>query len=134
MKISSVPGPAAAMIKKFIQQAEKNVGKVGWFKAARYEKGPSVAYVATIQEYGSPQNNIPPRPFMRPTIEVQQNKWKGIAIQGATAIFKGSQTPDSVLNLIGAKASGDMKATIRFIVAVFFRDANNSSQVKKTSR
>ena len=48
--------------------------KVGWFEGAKYEDGTPVAYVAAIQEYGFV--NIPPRSFMRTTVQEKKEAWK----------------------------------------------------------
>ena len=49
--------------------------RVGFFENSVYPNGQKVAEVATIQEYGAPSKNIPPRPFMRPTQENHGNEW-----------------------------------------------------------
>lgn len=41
---------------------------VGFFQHQAYVDGTPVAYVAAIQEFGSPEQKIPPRSFMRTTM------------------------------------------------------------------
>jgi hypothetical protein len=98
-----------------LKNLEGKVGKVGWFEKSKYPDGTQVAYVATIQEYGYPAHNIPPRPFMRPTILNKRNEWVKIAESGAKAVIKGDQAIDSVIEAIGLKAAGDIRKTISLI-------------------
>ena len=102
-------------LKVALENLEGKVGKVGWFEKSKYENDISVAYVATIQEYGYPPQNIPARPFMRPTIIQKQKEWKVIAESGAKAILKGTRTIDNVMEAIGLKAAGDIRKTISLI-------------------
>lgn len=82
--------------------------KVGWFKTAKYEDGTPVAYVAAIQELGSPANSIPPRPFMRPTVDEKRKHWSEIAAQGARNALTGKTKVESVLEVLGEQAEGDI--------------------------
>jgi hypothetical protein len=90
------------------------VAKVGWFENSRYPEPPHipVAYVATIHEFGYLPKNIPPRPFMRPTVIEKRNEWKDIAKQGAFAILKGEDNVHKVMERIGLKAAADVRKTI----------------------
>ena len=96
---------------------EGKVAKVGWFEKSKYPDPPNlpVAYVATIHEFGWPAKNIPPRPFMRPTIAKQANEWRDIAAKGALAILNGKTTSDKVMEAIGLKAAGDIRKMISSI-------------------
>ena len=42
-----------------------------------------------IQEYGSEKNSIPARPFMRPAIADNQDKWRQLVTDGTVAVFSG---------------------------------------------
>ena len=77
------------------------VGLKKQFETAKYEVGQPVAYIATIQEYGSAQNGIPPRPFMRKTISEQTPEWKGLLASRSKAILAGNETTESVIDKIG---------------------------------
>lgn len=87
--------------------------KVGWFPAAQYEDGTPVAYVAAIQEFGSPENNIPARAFMRPTIQDKQGEWSAQIAGGMKKVVKGQLTADDVLDAVGTLAAADIAVTIR---------------------
>lgn len=88
------------------------VGKVGFFPSSAYPDGTPVAYVATIQEYGSPEQGIPPRSFMRTTVAEKQAEWKVAAGIGARAMLAGTATGEQVLEGIGLLAAGDIRRTI----------------------
>lgn len=53
----------------------KLTGQMGWDKSAVYEDGTPVAYVAAIQEFGSPKNGIPSRSYFRKTIKEKKKEW-----------------------------------------------------------
>ncbi len=89
--------------------------RVGWFPSAKYSDGTSVAYVASIQEYGA--GPIPPRPFFRTTIAEQKQAWAGYAAQGARAVLKGKLTAEQVMDGIGERAQEDVKQTINTITS-----------------
>lgn len=60
---------------------------------------------------------IPPRPFFRTTIEEQNEEWAKIFNGLYKRYFKGSQTSEQVLNLVGAKVSSDVQDKISEIHA-----------------
>lgn len=115
MKIVRQVTPAGKQLKIALKNLEGKVGKVGWFEKSKYENGTPVAFVATIQEYGYAAGNIPPRPFMRPTIEKQENQWRKVAMNGAKSVLAGKATAGDVMEAIGLKAAGDIRKTISLI-------------------
>jgi hypothetical protein len=88
------------------------VAKVGWFPSAQYKDGTPVAYVATIQENGSPANGIPPRPFIRPTIADRKAAWVKVMADGVRAVIKGNADANDVLEGVGLQASADIGVTL----------------------
>lgn len=86
--------------------------KIGFFAGQNYEDGTPVAYVAAIQEFGSPENGVPPRPFMRPTVEDKKGEWAADIAGGMRQVLKGRMTADDVLDAVGAAAAGDIVKTI----------------------
>jgi hypothetical protein len=111
-KVTRTPGPGA----KQLEIALKNLGdvdtKVGVVEAVKYEDGTPVAYVAAIQELGSPQQSIPPRPFFRPTAGQRQSNWRALAESGAKAVIAGTATNLQVMGILGDAAAGDIRKTI----------------------
>jgi len=60
---------------KAIKKSMSKTVRVGWFKSAVYPNGASVAMIAMQNELGNPALGIPPRPFIRPAIEKNQDEW-----------------------------------------------------------
>lgn len=117
MTITRVTTQEGKTFAKAIQTLEKKVAKVGWFEKSRYPEPPNVpvAYVATIQEFGDPTHNIPPRPFMRTTIASKKTEWADLMKQGVASILKGNTKIENVMDAIGLKAAGDIRKTISLI-------------------
>lgn len=105
-------GPGAKNLEVLLKGMKGLQGQVGWFPSAVYPDGTPVAYVATIQEFGSPANNIPPRSFMRTTITEKQQSWHKIAESGSKAVLDGRAQPMDVLEGICAKAQEDIAEKI----------------------
>lgn len=116
MQIIRTKTPIGKALEVNLRHLKGKIGKVGWFEKSKYDNGVSVAYIATIQEYGYPQGNIPPRPFFRPTIAKQQNEWRIIAQRGSKAVIEGKMQIGDVMEQIGLKATGDVKETISLIL------------------
>lgn len=95
-----------------LKELDGKVAKAGWFASSVYPNKTPVAYVAIIQEYGYAEGNIPPRPFMRPTVARETNEWRALMLSGSKAILKGNATLYEVMNGIGGKAAGDVAKTI----------------------
>lgn len=88
-------------------------GKVGWFSSAVYpDGGPPVALVAAVNEFGWPEHNIPPRLGMRATAEASKTAWAAIAASVAKRVAQGKLTPAAAMEIITAKAAGDVRKHI----------------------
>jgi HK97 gp10 family phage protein len=85
---------------------------VGVFSAATREGSKTtVAQYAAYNEFGT--TKIPPRPFLRPTMEERQEEWTE-AIKGSvsSSLKSGQFNNRSILELIGEGAVKDVKARI----------------------
>lgn len=91
--------------------------KIGWFESAVYPDGTKVAEVAAIQEFGSPSRNIPPRPFMRPTVMREGRNWIKLLHDGAKAVLKGTYTATEVMKAVGHKAKDDVQYSIDLVLS-----------------
>ena len=49
--------------------------RVGFLEGSTYSDGTPVALVAAVQDFGSPRNNIPSRPFFRNMIRDKSAEW-----------------------------------------------------------
>lgn len=85
---------------------------VGYFESETYPDGTSVAYVATVQEFGAPEQNIPSRPFFRNAIKKNREKWAERAGIEIKAVLENSRTVKQALNRVGLVMVGDVKESI----------------------
>lgn len=60
---------------KQLEKAQSLKLEVGFFRGSKYEAGESVPEIAFVNEFGSPENNQPPRPFFRNAIKQNKDKW-----------------------------------------------------------
>lgn len=84
--------------------------KVGWFRTSHYEDGTPVAYAAALNELG--HGKTPPRPFFRPTVAAEQERWKQSTAVDAKAMISGTATPMSVMEGLGQRVEKDVLKTI----------------------
>ena len=100
-----------ALRQRLTELGRKQV-EVGFFETAHYPDGTPVAYVAAIQEFGSPQNNIPARPFFRPTVSGERGAWQDNMRQAVAAIARGDVRLVPALTQVGLAAAADVSTTI----------------------
>jgi hypothetical protein len=112
MIVRRIPGKDRKALEVALKTLDSKVAKVGWFKGAKYSDGTQVAYIATIQEYGYSPKNIPPRPFMRPTVVKYKNTWHRIAELESKMIVQGKSTPYKMMEALGQNAAGNVRKTI----------------------
>ena len=101
-----------------LKQLDGFSSKVGWFDSAKYEEsGTSIAYVASIQEFGAPGKSIPPRPFMRPAQIKNEQKWRDTAAFAAKKVLDGSYSGRDAMDLLGETAQGDIIKAIEDVMS-----------------
>jgi len=101
-----------ATFERVPEEFDGMVAQVGFPSGINYEEGTPVAYVATIQEFGAPEVNIPPRPFMRPTVKANKHEWTKIIASRIPKVVMGKMTAFDVLDLVGISAAADIQVTI----------------------
>lgn len=111
MVVKHTPG-ASKHLKQSITDLETKSVRVGWFDTAKYEDGTPVAYVATIHEFGSPSQNIQPRPFMRPTVAEQKGAWQSMLGRGSKRVMAGQMDVAQMLGQFGMMAAGQVAESI----------------------
>lgn len=104
-------------LQKVIKQLEilsKTYVKAGILPGATYvDTGELIAPIARMQEYGSPEQGIPARPFMRITESQNSRKWAVVfKEQVAKGIRSGNLNAVQIYSQIGRKMKDDIKATI----------------------
>ena len=82
--------------------------KVGWFPSSVYPDGETVAFVALQNELGDPAKKIPPRPFIRPTIQAQKDKW----VANIGSMIKTGMAAKDVLELTALSMQADIHKAI----------------------
>lgn len=132
MKVIQKPGPDGMTLEGIVEamQGLSDVrGKVGWFAGSSYPDGPPVALVAATQEYGT--GSIPPRPFMRPTIQQEKTVWaKGFA-DGTRAVLKGRFTSEQVMEQVAGRAAGDVRKAITEVVSPPLNEKTVAARMRK---
>jgi hypothetical protein len=96
---------------------EGMVAQIGFPSGINYEDGTSVAYVAAIQEFGAPAVNIPPRPFIQPTVRAKKKYWSDVLAAQIPKVVMGKMTAFDALDLVGMTAAAGIKETISKITA-----------------
>jgi hypothetical protein len=82
--------------------------KAGFFPSAKYPASMGGEYVAEIafkNEYGSPLERIPPRPFFRPAVADNKHKWSEIV----RLTLKRGGTIEDALETVGLQMQGDIR-------------------------
>ena len=122
-----------AALSKIPEGFRDKEANIGWFSSAQYPDGTPVAYVAIIQEMGAPAVKIPPRPFIRPTIEAQRKAWAKTLKDGVKAKIDGQMSADQVLELVGLQGAGDIRKTISQIQSPPLKDSTIHARASKTA-
>lgn len=124
----------AGLLKKissFVKTFNALEMQVGWFSTSQYEDGTPVAYVATIHEFGYAKGGIPPRPFMRPTADREENNWRRFVAQEAPKILEGKQTVQALFEILGLNISGSIAQSITEVTEPELKKATVRAKVRK---
>jgi hypothetical protein len=111
-RVVRTPGPARKPLETALEGVSRREGQVGWFASSVYPNGTQVAYVAAIQEFGSPTNNIPPRMGLRGMFKQVQQLWAKTVSYASKRMLRGEGTFDDALELIGGVAEGSIRKQI----------------------
>jgi len=133
-KVVHTRGVARAPFEKMIKDMARLETRVGFFESAKYPNGTPIAYVATIMEHGWAAGNIPPRPFMSPTIEREQSNWRVLMGKGANAVASGKRSLQEVMTGLGLQASGDVRKTISQVTTPALKKATILARARKYSK
>ena len=98
---------------KNIKKLQNATLQIGWFDAT-YDNDDHtpVATVAMIQEFGAPEKNIPPRPFLRPAKMEHEKDWKEQFEKAAKKLHKGRITEEEALDELGDRIIADIRQAI----------------------
>ena len=117
-------------LKKIVKQSQAIQAQVGFFSSAKYEDGTQVAYVASIQEFGNIQKNIPPRPFMRPAKDNNITQWKNIFTKATTNAIKNNNSIKGAFDIIALTAEGDIKKAIKSVTKPALKTATVEARLR----
>lgn len=101
-----------AKLESVVKELEGVEAQAGWFESAQYEDGTLVAYVAAIQEFGAPEQSIPPRPFMKPAVEDNKEELISQMKKGAKAVARGKLSATDMFDAIGEAMAGNISKAI----------------------
>lgn len=106
--------------------------RVGFFEGSKYDDGTPVALVAAVQEFGSPKQGIPPRPFMRQAIAQNGRWWARLVEAGMNELANGKQaTAHQVWDKVGLKAAGDVRKAISKVTAPALKKSTVARRLAK---
>ena len=104
--------------------------EVGYLPGATYPDGTPVAYIAAIQEYGSPSNGIPPRPTLHPSLDQAKGKLSNILIGGIRSAIGGGSV-DAAFEAVGLAAQGIVRQAIADLKSPALRESTIKSRASK---
>ena len=106
--------------------------KVGYFDAQKSDKNElTLATVAKINEYGTEDGKIPPRPFIRQTLR-KHNNFKAELKNVLQETLTLSKTFDSLFKKLGVKAMQEIQK--EFTAGEFKQNAECTIKKKKSSK
>ena len=101
-----------AALERVPEQFGDLVAQVGFPKGHAYPDGTSVAYVATIHEFGAPEQGIPARPFVQPAVRANKDDWVALMAIGIKQVQDGKESAFDALERVGLQAAGDVKTSL----------------------
>ena len=127
-KVKGSKGFDVKAVNRFIEDVGQGVTlTVGIHEDAGQTDGKTLAQIAAWNEFGTP--TIPPRPFMRPTIDSQGKKAEQMLSQEIEKIFQGKKKANimTALGRVGAFLAGAIQRKITTLK----RPPNAPSTIKK---
>jgi hypothetical protein len=103
--------PGIRRLAKIIEEANRSV-VVGVPEGKAEADGTPLAMIAAVHEFGSPEHNIPERPFIRNGIAAGRPKFSRLNAANLQLILAGRKTVTDSLNELGVMAAGEVKRGI----------------------
>lgn len=98
-----------------IAELKKYTGQAGWFASSKYPDGTYVAYIAAIQEFGSPEQNIPPRMGLRNMLENKNKDWTKFLRYAAKRVLNETAEAREMMEVLGSLAQADIFKQIKSV-------------------
>ena len=132
MTVTRVKAQGSKNLDHFLKESGNNLSaQIGWFESAKYDDGTPVAYIASIQEFGSAKNNIPPRSFMRTTVKERSSEWAGASEKVLSRVASGKASMNDLFDIVGQLASANIREKIKSIHQPALKDATVKSRLSK---
>lgn len=96
-----------AVVERFMAASKVNGVRVGYMDGERYPSGLPLGAVARTQEFGTPK--IPPRPWIRPTLDAKKGLWA----QAIAAGLKASAGDEAEIRRMWDARGGEIVACLR---------------------
>lgn len=122
---------ALQTLRKGLKGADNITTTTGWLESAKYDDGVPVAGIAAQNEFGNPKLNIPPRPFVRPTVTEKSQEWDELLKKGAKAVIEGKATMLQVMQALGLKSAADIKNAIAQYNDIPLKDSTVKARMRK---
>lgn len=104
--------------------------KVGWFPKNKYtDSGIFVAQVASINEFGG--GYVPSRPFMRPAIIANSNKWNKLEEILYRKVLTDGMSVEKALEILSLTVEGDIKDSIRSVTTPELKESTINARRRK---
>jgi len=118
MKATVVGGnlPGLSALRERMKDANRAV-LVGVPAGKSEPDGTSLALIAAVHEFGSPENNIPERSFIRAGILRGRPKFERLNAANLRLVVLGKKTVEQAIEQLGVVASGEVKR--EFTVGTF---------------
>jgi len=101
---------AIALIAQLVStNSQQQTLRVGFLEGSTYSDGTPVPLVAAVQEFGSPKNGIPPRPYFRHMVASKQSGW---APSTAALLRHNGYNGAQALQQLGAVIAGQLRQSI----------------------
>lgn len=108
--------------------AQKVQVRAGVMEDATNDAHEPIAPYAAYNEFGTAR--IPPRPFMRKTLEREKENW----IRNVGAALANGLSPEQALELVGKRMAEDIQKTIDAAIKNGIDDNADSTKLKKTKK
>ena len=99
---------------------------------AKFSKSVSLAMVAAVHEFGSPEQGIPERSFLRGGIRRAAPKLNAVNIDSLRKVLLGKMTIEQAIEKLGVVAAGEVKR--EFVVGTFAPNKPATIKRKGSSR
>jgi len=135
-KVKHEKGSGWIVLSNLIKDTQQNKTlKVGFLGNKKYpNKGVTTAQTAYAAEFGNAKKNVPPRPFMRPAINKNKEKWSAIATGLYQQVLAGKLRFWTVFDRLGFLVRGDFQKEIKAVNSPPLSEKTVKTRIAKRKR